>query len=324
MSSVQAKAQQFHYNQFTTTEGLPSNSVRSSLIDSRNWFWVGTDAGVARYLDGYFIADSRLDTLRGMRVWAMAEDDQNTIWIGTYGNGLARFDGDSLQWFNSQNSALENDEIRILKFLPELKQLLIGGKDVFAIYTENQLINFKLPNNFSPPRHFVDFMEVDDKILALNREKAATLSYSPPKEKKLEYIERDFYPETSIWSGIITSSGELYYGFDRDSYYYKSADREFVKEGIGQVFEWFEDPFGYVWAAAWKAEGPGGLFRFIKGEMVYYNKLLGIEEINGWGGIEYDHANNCLWFLSLDQGLIQLPPLQMFSTLKLPFEKKHP
>jgi ligand-binding sensor domain-containing protein/two-component sensor histidine kinase len=319
ISFAQAVAQQFHYNQFTTAEGLPTNSVRSSLIDSRDWLWIGTDAGVVRYQDGFFVPDNRLDTLSGMRIWAMIEDNQDKIWFGTYGNGLARFDGDSLVWFNSENSALANDEIRILKFLPEYQQLLIGGKEVFAVYLDDSLINFKLDSMAISARHFTYFLENEDKILALNNEPAYTLTYDP-EMKKLERTTREFYSETKIWSGIHTSSNETYYGFNRDSYYYKSADHEFVKPGIGQVFEWLEDPYGNIWAAAWEAEGPGGLFRFNAGEMVNYNKMLGIEKINGWG-LEYDPTNNCLWFLSLDQGLIQLP-LQIFSSLPLPFSDK--
>jgi ligand-binding sensor domain-containing protein len=63
-----SQAQRYSYNQFTTLDGLSSNSVRSSLIDSRNWFWVGTDAGIVRYKNGGFISDPRLDTLNGMQI----------------------------------------------------------------------------------------------------------------------------------------------------------------------------------------------------------------------------------------------------------------
>jgi len=318
--SYDALAQRFHYNQFTTVEGLPANSVRSSLIDSRNWLWIGTDAGVVYYQDSFFVRDNRLDTLNGMRIWAITEDSSNNLWFGTYGNGLVRFTGDSLIWYNSSNSALSADEIRILKFLPKHQQLLIGGKEVFAVfdYKGGQLINFEL-SSFESPRHFTGFLEDEDKILALNNEKEFSLIYYPDA-KSLERTNRNFYDEIRIWSGIHTSSNEIYYGFNRDSYYYKSAATEFVKTGIGQVFEWLEDPFGNVWAAAWEAEGPGGLFLFDEGEMQNYNKLLGIEKINGWG-LEYDHINNCLWFLTLDHGLIQIP-LPIFSSLPLPFSEK--
>ncbi len=308
------QAQRYPYNQFTTLDGLPSNSVRSSLIDSRNWFWVGTDAGIVRYKNGGFISDPRLDTLNGMQVWAIAEDNNNNLWFGTYGNGLARFSGDSLVWFNSHNSALPNDYVRILKFLPENKQMLIGGKEMFAIYEGTELTNLNLPPlNFS--RQFVDFVEVNDTVYGLCGDVNSFITYLPA-EKKIISSPRSIYKEKRAWSGIVTTSNEIYFGFDRDSYYYKSADKEYVKKGIGQVFEWFEDPEGNVWAAAWKAEGPGGLFRFRKGEMIHFSKYLGIDEINGWG-LEYDYTNQCLWFLSLDKGLIQIP-LQIFEYADLP------
>ncbi|MCK9451109.1 MAG: histidine kinase [Bacteroidales bacterium] len=298
------QGQRYSYNQFTALEGLPSNAVRSSLIDSRNWFWVGTDAGVARYQDGSFVSDPRLDTLNGMRVWAIAEDNENKLWFGTYGHGLACFSGDSLKWYNKKNSALADDFIRILKFLPEHKQLLIGGSNIFAVMTENSIQHYEITAKINP-FHVVDFMLNKGEYYILMGERDRFVSYNP-ESRKIQYIQHSFNSKYRLWAGIVTRNNETYFGIDRDRYAYKSAEKEFVQEGLGQVFEWLEDPEGDVWAAAWKAEGPGGLFRFRNGEMTDFTKLLGLENVNGWG-LEYDSTNSCLWFLTLNMGLIQIP-----------------
>lgn len=312
--SINLQAQGYPYNQFTSLEGLPSNSVRSSLIDSRDWLWVGTDAGVARYKNGSFVSDPRLDTLKGMRVWAIAEDDENKLWFGTYGNGLAYFSGDSLKWYNTQNSALTGDFIRILKYLPEYKQLLIGGSNLFAVMTKDSIQNFKLTTKIDP-LPVVDFMLNKGQYYILGGERDNFISYNPDN-KKIQYLRHGFDTINRYWAGIVTNNNETYIGVNRDSYYYKSAEKEFTRKGIGQVFEWFEDQEGYVWAAAWKAEGPGGLFRFRNGELTDFTKLLGIENANGWG-LEYDSTNSCLWFLTLNLGLIQIPKT-IFEYVALP------
>ncbi|MBZ0242078.1 MAG: histidine kinase, partial [Bacteroidales bacterium] len=312
--SLFLQAQRYPYNHFSSLDGLPSNSVRSSLIDSRDWFWVGTDAGVARYQDGGFVSDPRLDTLNGMQVWAIVEDGDNKLWFGTYGNGLASFSGDSLVWYNTQNSALADDFIRVLKYLTKYKQLLIGGSDLFAVMTKDSIQNFKLLSKYNPP-HVVDFMLNKDEYYILTGDPEDFTVYNP-ESRKIRYIQHGLNPRNRFWAGIVTRENEIYFSVDRDSYYYKSGEKEFTRKGLGQVFEWLEDPEGNLWAAAWKAEGPGGLFRFSNGEITDFTKLLGLENASGWG-LEYDTTNACLWFSTINHGIIQIPKTN-FEYIDLP------
>jgi signal transduction histidine kinase/streptogramin lyase len=116
---------------WTTADGLPDDFVRSLLSDADGSVWIGTRHGLAHRVDGKFITYSSMDGLSSDLVGAMVRANgelwvatagglsrklpdhfarvsndtvtaiqpsrDNTVWIGTNGNGLARLRGGQLQ-----------------------------------------------------------------------------------------------------------------------------------------------------------------------------------------------------------------------------------
>ncbi len=94
--SISSFAQKdFHFETFTTRDGLSSNEIRSLLRDSRGFLWVGTTNGLNRY-DGYrfqnFTPNPRAEnSLGGEVVMALAESPTGQIWIA-HNRGLDIYD----------------------------------------------------------------------------------------------------------------------------------------------------------------------------------------------------------------------------------------
>ncbi len=92
------------FTTFTVSDGLRDNNVWSILHDRDGILWFGTNGGVSRY-DGKVIADfglppanrAPIDYPTGNRssatVWSMVQDRAGTIWFGTNGGGVVRYDG---------------------------------------------------------------------------------------------------------------------------------------------------------------------------------------------------------------------------------------
>jgi len=74
---------------FTTRDGLPSNTIRSLLIDRDANLWIGTTNGLARYAKGVFrpLLISGVESLS--HVLCLYEDRERNLWVGT-DNGLFR------------------------------------------------------------------------------------------------------------------------------------------------------------------------------------------------------------------------------------------
>ena len=74
---------------FTTRDGLPSNAIRSLLIDRDANLWVGTTNGLARYAKDAFrpLLISGVEPMS--HVLSLYEDRERNLWVGT-DNGLFR------------------------------------------------------------------------------------------------------------------------------------------------------------------------------------------------------------------------------------------
>src|SRR5258706_13949447 len=73
-------------------QGLPQNSVICILRTRAGYLWIGTKGGLSRFDGVQFTTFDDRDTskLRENEVWALAEGDDSSLWIGTYGGGLSR------------------------------------------------------------------------------------------------------------------------------------------------------------------------------------------------------------------------------------------
>ncbi|KAB2923749.1 MAG: hypothetical protein F9K22_08285 [Bacteroidetes bacterium] len=98
---------------YLTEKGLAGPAVRTVFQDSRGTMWFGNNGrGLFRY-DGKrlvnvtdekglenpeYLKTGRLDGPPGTlsRVWAVNEDDDGVLWIGTIDNGLWKYDGTTL------------------------------------------------------------------------------------------------------------------------------------------------------------------------------------------------------------------------------------
>lgn len=102
---------------FTTENGLPTNEVRVILPDrtSRNGaLWIGTYNGLARLENGIFTVYSESDNLAGNQIRTLFQEDDGTLWIGTYDSGLSRFKDGKFTNYNKETGLFSNGVFQIL------------------------------------------------------------------------------------------------------------------------------------------------------------------------------------------------------------------
>jgi ligand-binding sensor domain-containing protein len=71
---------------YTTADGLQSDIAMAVLPAHDGRPWVGTNCGLAVFDGTRFRTYAEKDGLANSCVWALAEDQQRNIWIGTYGS----------------------------------------------------------------------------------------------------------------------------------------------------------------------------------------------------------------------------------------------
>ena len=81
---------------FGTARGLPSSAVYSLATDSAGELWVGTQAGLVRYVDGGFRRDPRTAALDGARIYALHGDRDGNLWVAAQDFALCRLNAAGL------------------------------------------------------------------------------------------------------------------------------------------------------------------------------------------------------------------------------------
>lgn len=95
---------------YTTTNGLPGNTVMAICERADGSIWIGTDGGLACWDGGGFVTFGLRDGLSAVAINALYEDAERTLWIGTRTGGLNRYrDGDFTAYTTRQG--LFSDEI---------------------------------------------------------------------------------------------------------------------------------------------------------------------------------------------------------------------
>ena len=94
-----AQSHRLSFTHLSLEEGLSQASVYAVLQDRKGFLWIATQDGLNRY-DGYSFEVYQQDdrdpgSLRSNTVFALFEDESGTLWVGTWAEGLHRYDRDS-------------------------------------------------------------------------------------------------------------------------------------------------------------------------------------------------------------------------------------
>lgn len=137
----------------TTNSGLPSNGVKSIVIDSIGNKWIGTGEGLVKFDNiTWTIWDTLNSGIPSNYVDIVALDNSENKWLGTFpSSGLTKFDGITWTTWNTSNSGLPSNYIYAITFDDSGNVWLgtIGGLTKFdgTTWTTWNTSNSNIPGN---------------------------------------------------------------------------------------------------------------------------------------------------------------------------------
>jgi signal transduction histidine kinase/ligand-binding sensor domain-containing protein len=103
-----AQAQIYRFKVYSTSTGLPNNTVYSIFQDSKGYIWFGVEGGVCRY-DGVTYTNFGVgEGLVESTVRSIFEDRNGNLWIMTRG-GMSRYDGSRFTNYTTADGLADNE-----------------------------------------------------------------------------------------------------------------------------------------------------------------------------------------------------------------------
>ncbi|MCU0663491.1 MAG: hypothetical protein MUC50_14335 [Myxococcota bacterium] len=87
------------FTSYTVKQGLPFDVVNSILIDSKKRVWLATGKGLGRYENGKVRPATEIPEAANKGLESLYEDRKGRLWLGTWGDGILRWDGQRITSF---------------------------------------------------------------------------------------------------------------------------------------------------------------------------------------------------------------------------------
>ncbi len=303
---ISATAAQYHFENWTTEQGLPYKTVRSVLQTRDGYIWAATSDGLARFDGVRFTVFNTANSpnLTTNRLELLAETVDGSLWISGDEEGLFRLrDGK----FSSVSTVdgLPNNRIFSLYADKTANRLLILTQKGLAVWQDENLTSENLPELRQEYTALIDntgaFCDSENNVVRRHT-----------RQGVLEYELPGILPGAVILSQVFQDrSGAVWIGiFDRylpKLFIFKNGEISVLthREGLPKAFieQILEDRQGNVWIAVGKF-GKGGLLKFENGKIRVFGKEEGFDGISVLGLTEDREGG--IWVATFDNGLTRL------------------
>lgn len=231
------------------------------------------------------------------QVYAMMEDQNGYLWMGTNGGGLNRFDGKDFQNYNVVENGLINDRIDAIYQLDSL--LLIGASNGMSVYDGKTFTNYFIAKDQQiAVRAFVKYQ--NQILVGTNK---GVYSFDG---KRFSYLDRyNTSRRVAVSCFLIDSKNRLWIGTRRGALMIRSNKRTIMRadEGLtnGQITSIDEDEQGNIWFSSYT-----GVYRYYGKRFSNFTTENGIAS-NFLNDVFCDQNGN-VWLASQDKGISILNP----------------
>ena len=299
-----AFGQYFPSTNFTTSDGLPNNAVRSLFLDSKNILWIGTENGVSRMENGTFTTIDESNGLGHNSCWDISEDTDGNMWFASYGGGVSKFDGKKFTVFTTKDGLLANKTRKVFPFKGKVYVGTEQGVSIIDIKT-NKLVTPKVP------AHKEDFISLafvvynDVVYFTSTFEGLFKIDESTSTPRIIPVILHENSYSLGLFGSTLYSGNEGHinkFDFDKIS----KGDKSSVNFGKSFVWQFAKDKRDTIFAAAWGVYTPdGGLYTIGEDKMTDASATYGIDSkvlLN----VVYDQFNDILYVGSNNNGIYQV------------------
>lgn len=136
----------FTFRCWQSQQGLPQDRVRTLAQTRDGYIWVGTDDGVARFDGARFVSFGLPEGISSRPVRTLFGDSHGSLWIGSVGGGLIRWNAGHLTTCTVANG-LPSDSVNALAEDDD-GRIWIGTDGGLALWENGKLVPFDAAREF--------------------------------------------------------------------------------------------------------------------------------------------------------------------------------
>ncbi|RAV98514.1 sensor histidine kinase [Pseudochryseolinea flava] len=318
-------AQTLYYNNYTTSAGLPSNTVYYATQDHDGFLWFGTDAGVCKYDGHSFTTYTPQHHLSDNEIFRIIEDSQQRLWFLPFNGRISYYKNGS--FFNSSNdstlAALDLNDIYSGFQEDHLGNIWVSAmtKGIFLLHADGSSTAFprKLANNNAALDHTVFYLwSHQKKIYALTS--TGILIFDPADPKR--YLFREI-PGMSLTSD---ASRKIYIDTAQTTLHFPLFNNTAEGSSLADInygeFTFTRKPSELTILGMLPITGDSSWVYHTAGVTHWNSKTPTIKEATSYlPGAIVSHAlkdtDNGFWFTTLNRGVYYVPSPHI---KRIPFE----
>ena len=301
-----AFSQNFPGKNYTAANQLPNNAVRSLFVDSSNILWIGTENGLVKKENDVFTNFFEEDGLALNSCWAIAEDKNNKMWFGSYGEGLSIYDGDKFKVISEKDGLVNNEITKLFSYGNHVYVGTSDGVSLINVHTYKVVsLNTKPTNELFRVQ---DFFEFRDQIYVVTYSSGIFKIIDKNDKKALEKVNDYKYnysvlvDNDSIYSsnkGFFTKTKLVDFVNDSDSIPLK-------KLGHSIIWDYVKTRDHKIFAAAWGIyDSNGGIYEVVCNRLISRASDFNISNKNVIS-LAYDETFQKLYVGTKDAGLFEI------------------
>ena len=280
----------------TVNEGLFSNNIQKTFIDSDGTLWIGSRAGLSKKKMNSFEIVGEATKHKFNNIFDITEDKNKKMWIAGYGQGILCFDKYSSRLINTKNGLVNNFVRVVFPFKDKIYAGTLNGisiisKDDFSIINPSFIQN---PNyDFSVS----SFFEINDKV------------YVTTINDGLYVIENDELIKVNDIKKIFSSyvwKGNIYLGTETELLIVDSEKFEIItKYQVPSVWQFYPYKGKMCFISSGIYDNDGGIYRLEDEKLV--NRVVPLKvPFLDLKSFAYDNKNEFLYIGTQNNGLIQV------------------
>ncbi len=276
--------------------GLDKIKIYSIEIDKNNLIWFGTNKGLVQY-NGL-----RVNILNNPQdeINYIVKDDFDNIWLGTWSNGVYKYDGKSFSHFNTTNGLSSNNIMSIN--IDRESNIWIGtdGRGVLK-YSHSSFITYVDEKRFGDQSIWGIEEDINDNILLGSYGGGMTVMN---KTGKKSYTKKDGLISNLVLSLLTATNGDIWIGTEDgisrfDGNKFENISKINNTDDIDNIYKIIEDSNNNIWFTKWGL----GVIKYDGKDFMIYNKNNGLN--SNYVNTVVEDSAGIIWF-GTEEGLSTL------------------